>query len=78
MKSIDELCPAIENDTSETIVESGNKEMISQLTSAVTKVVKTSAEQTKAIADAITQALTKESVPMSEHVEVEPEENPED
>lgn len=78
MKSIDELCPAIENDTSATITESGNKEMISQITSAVTKVVETSAEQTKAIANAITQALTKESVPMQEHVEVEPEENPED
>ena len=78
MKSIDELCPAIENDTSATIVENGNKEMISQLTNVVTKVVETSAEQTKAIADAITQALTKESVTIPEHVEVEPEENPEE
>lgn len=66
MKSIDELCPAIEDDTSATIEESENKEMISQLTSAVTKVVETSAEQTKAIADAITHALTKDIVPTSE------------
>lgn len=76
MKSIDELCPVIENDTSAQIVENGNNEMIEKLTSAVTKVVETSAEQSKAIADAITQALTKEPVPTSEQIEVEPEENP--
>lgn len=76
MKSIDELCPVIENDTSAQIAENGNNEMIDKLTSAVTKVVETSAEQSKAIADAITQALTKEPVPTSEQIEVEPEENP--